>query len=141
MASVGGHAGCVGWRIHQRQTHDEFGTFAGDAGTEDADLAAMALDHLVHQVEADAEAAVGRGVGMRALREQLENVLDLVRSDAATGVVDVQFGMVALPCEGDAHATAHALQDAIRERVRGADVLIHLEPEANVHPGTELEPR
>jgi cation diffusion facilitator family transporter len=40
----------------------------------------------------------------------------------------------------DAHATAHALQDAIRARVRGADVLIHLEPEANVHPGTELEP-
>jgi cation diffusion facilitator family transporter len=37
-----------------------------------------------------------------------------------------------------AHDTAHRLQDAIRERVRGADVLIHLEPEANVHPGTEL---
>ena len=27
-----------------------------------------------------------------------------------------------------AHATAHQLQDAIRERLRGADVLIHLEP-------------
>jgi cation diffusion facilitator family transporter len=38
----------------------------------------------------------------------------------------------------DAHATAHRLQDAIRERLRGADVLIHLEPEASVHPGTEL---
>ncbi len=38
-----------------------------------------------------------------------------------------------------AHTTAHQLQDAIRERVRSADVLIHLEPEANVHPGTELE--
>jgi cation diffusion facilitator family transporter len=40
----------------------------------------------------------------------------------------------------DAHATAHALQDAIRERLRGADVLIHLEPEGSVHPGTELRP-
>ena len=40
-----------------------------------------------------------------------------------------------------AHATAHALQDAIRERLRGADVLIHLEPEGSVHPGTELGPR
>ena len=37
-----------------------------------------------------------------------------------------------------AHATAHALQDAIRERLRGADVLIHLEPEGSVHPGTEI---
>ena len=41
----------------------------------------------------------------------------------------------------DAHATAHQLQDAIRERLRGADVLIHLEPEASLHPGTELELR
>ena len=37
-----------------------------------------------------------------------------------------------------AHATAHELQDAIRGSLRSADVLIHLEPEANVHPGTEL---
>lgn len=40
----------------------------------------------------------------------------------------------------DAHATAHALQDSIRERLRGADVLIHLEPEGSVHPGTEIRP-
>jgi cation diffusion facilitator family transporter len=40
----------------------------------------------------------------------------------------------------DAHATAHALQDAIRARLRGADVLIHLEPEGSVHPGTEIGP-
>jgi cation diffusion facilitator family transporter len=40
----------------------------------------------------------------------------------------------------DAHATAHALQDDIRSRLRGADVLIHLEPEANVRPGTEIPP-
>ncbi len=31
-----------------------------------------------------------------------------------------------------AHATAHELQDRIASRLRGADVLIHLEPEANV---------
>jgi cation diffusion facilitator family transporter len=40
----------------------------------------------------------------------------------------------------DAHATAHALQDAIRARLRGADVLIHLEPEDRVQPGTEIPP-
>ena len=39
-----------------------------------------------------------------------------------------------------AHDTAHALQDAIRERLRGADVLIHLEPEGSLHPGTEIDP-
>ena len=37
-----------------------------------------------------------------------------------------------------AHATAHALQGAIQSRVRNADVLIHIEPEESVRPGTEL---
>jgi cation diffusion facilitator family transporter len=40
----------------------------------------------------------------------------------------------------DAHATAHALQHEIQGRLRGADVLIHLEPEENVRPGTEIPP-
>ena len=40
----------------------------------------------------------------------------------------------------DAHATAHALQDAIRGRLRRADVLIHIEPEDSVRPGTEIPP-
>jgi cation diffusion facilitator family transporter len=39
-----------------------------------------------------------------------------------------------------AHATAHALQDAIRARLERADVLIHLEPEGSVRPGTEISP-
>jgi len=38
----------------------------------------------------------------------------------------------------DAHRTAHELQDAIASRVRNADVLIHLEPEDRVVPGTEI---
>jgi cation diffusion facilitator family transporter len=37
-----------------------------------------------------------------------------------------------------AHRTAHELQDVIAERLRGADVLIHLEPEDRVRPGEEL---
>jgi cation diffusion facilitator family transporter len=52
--------------------------------------------------------------------------------------VDLHVQFVAGTTLEDAHETAHRLQDAIRERVRGTDVLIHLEPEANVHPGTEL---
>jgi cation diffusion facilitator family transporter len=40
-----------------------------------------------------------------------------------------------------AHATAHELQDAIRSRLRNADVLIHIEPEESVRPGTEIPAR
>jgi cation diffusion facilitator family transporter len=39
-----------------------------------------------------------------------------------------------------AHRTAHELQDAIGARLRHADVLIHLEPEDSVRPGTEVPP-
>lgn len=39
-----------------------------------------------------------------------------------------------------AHRTAHQLQDAIAACVRNADVLIHLEPEDRVVPGTEIPP-
>jgi cation diffusion facilitator family transporter len=38
----------------------------------------------------------------------------------------------------DAHRTAHELQDAIREQLGSADVLIHLEPEDRVRPGEEI---
>jgi cation diffusion facilitator family transporter len=37
-----------------------------------------------------------------------------------------------------AHRTAHELQDLIGRKLRGADVLIHLEPEDRVRPGEEL---
>jgi cation diffusion facilitator family transporter len=37
-----------------------------------------------------------------------------------------------------AHATAHQLQAEIQQRLRNADVLIHIEPEANVVPGSEI---
>ena len=40
----------------------------------------------------------------------------------------------------EAHSTAHALQDAIRASLKGADVLIHLEPEDRVRPGETLSP-
>ena len=40
----------------------------------------------------------------------------------------------------DAHRVAHEIQDAISEHVRNADVLIHLEPEDRVEPGTEIPP-
>ena len=41
----------------------------------------------------------------------------------------------------EAHRTAHSLQDAIRERLGDADVLIHLEPHHRVRPGEEVATR
>src|SRR5262249_42234692 len=38
----------------------------------------------------------------------------------------------------DAHTTTHQLQDAIRVRLGGADVLTPLEPADRVQPGTEI---
>jgi cation diffusion facilitator family transporter len=38
----------------------------------------------------------------------------------------------------DAHRVAHELQDMIASRLRGVDVLIHLEPADRVRPGEEL---
>ena len=52
--------------------------------------------------------------------------------------VDLHVQFAAGTTLEDAHDTAHALQDAIAERLHGADVLIHLEPEDRVLPGTEI---
>lgn len=52
--------------------------------------------------------------------------------------VDLHVQFVAGTSLEDAHGTAHRLQDAIRARLRGADVLIHLEPEDSVRPGFEV---
>ena len=37
-----------------------------------------------------------------------------------------------------AHKTSHQLQDAIEQELHGADILIHIEPEDRVLPGTEI---
>ncbi len=52
--------------------------------------------------------------------------------------VDLHVQFVGGTSLEDAHQTAHQLQDAIRGRLRGADVLIHLEPEGSVRPGFEV---
>ena len=38
-----------------------------------------------------------------------------------------------------AHKHAHELTDAIRDRLSGADILVHVEPRDRVEPGTEIE--
>jgi cation diffusion facilitator family transporter len=60
------------------------------------------------------------------------------RQSGARRHVDMHVQFASGTTLEDAHATAHALQDAIAAVVPNADVLIHLEPEASVQPGTEL---
>jgi cation diffusion facilitator family transporter len=80
-----------------------------------------------------------------------ETVVDLGRAHGVAGFhrlrsrragarryVDMHVQFRAGTTLEDAHRTAHLLQDAIGARLRDTDVLIHLEPEDRVRPGTEL---
>lgn len=60
------------------------------------------------------------------------------RRAGARRLVDMHVQFRAGTTLEEAHATAHALQDDIRERLGQVDVLIHIEPEASVMPGTEI---
>jgi cation diffusion facilitator family transporter len=52
--------------------------------------------------------------------------------------VDLHVQFAAGTTLEQAHQTAHALQAVISGRLGGADILIHLEPEDRVQPGTEI---
>ena len=89
-------------------------------------------------------------------QEELDAISDAVRSFGPRGVagfhklrtraagsrryVDLHVQFRAGTTLEEAHAIAHQLQDEIASRLRGADVLIHLEPEDKVVPGTEVPP-
>lgn len=62
------------------------------------------------------------------------------RRAGARRYVDLHLQFRAGTTLEEAHETAHAIQDAIAARLNGADVLIHLEPEDRVRPGTEIPP-
>ena len=64
---------------------------------------------------------------------------DAARRAGSRRYVDLHVQFTSGTTLEDAHATA--LADPVLQRVRGADVLIHLEPEGSVHPGTEIGPR
>ncbi len=86
--------------------------------------------------------------------DELEAVRDEVRSYGPQGVagfhklrarragarrfVDLHVQFRAGTTLEDAHATAEDLEEEIRRRLGGADVLIHLEPEVDIVPGTEV---
>lgn len=52
--------------------------------------------------------------------------------------IDLHVQFVAGTTLEDAHHTAHILQDEIGRRLGQSDILIHLEPEDRVRPGTEI---
>jgi len=54
--------------------------------------------------------------------------------------VDVHLQFVAGTTLEAAHKTAHDVTNAIRDRLSGADILVHVEPRDRVEPGTEIEP-
>lgn len=60
------------------------------------------------------------------------------RRAGARRMIDLHLQFRAGMTLEDAHAIAHQLQDAIDRRLGGAEVLIHLEPEDRVRPGTEI---
>ena len=62
------------------------------------------------------------------------------RSAGSRRYVDMHVQFEAGTTLEDAHRTAHMLQDEIGRRLGHADILIHLEPEDRVEPGTEIGP-
>ncbi|WP_205697545.1 cation diffusion facilitator family transporter [Conexibacter sp. SYSU D00693] len=95
------------------------------------------VDEALPEVEMEAIRSTVKGFGDRgvagfhALR---------ARRAGPRRLVDLHVQFRAGTTLEDAHAIAHELQDAIRAEVGGADVLIHLEPEDRVRPGTEVRP-
>ncbi|MFN8132708.1 MAG: cation diffusion facilitator family transporter [Solirubrobacteraceae bacterium] len=94
----------------------------------DETLPADELDAIRREVVAFGDRGVAGFHQLRARRAGAHRYVDLhVQFRAGTTLED-------------AHRTAHELQDAIRGQLGGADVLIHLEPEDRVRPGTEIPP-
>ena len=62
------------------------------------------------------------------------------RQAGARRYVDLHVQFVHGTTLEEAHRIGHELQDTIEEEVKGADVLIHLEPEDRVRPGEVLRP-
>jgi cation diffusion facilitator family transporter len=95
------------------------------------------VDEALPAPELDAIRATVVGFGSRGVAGFHEL---RARRAGARRYVDLHVQFRAGTTLEDAHRTAHALQDAIAEQLEGVDVLIHLEPEDKVRPGTEIAP-
>jgi cation diffusion facilitator family transporter len=96
------------------------------------------VDQALPQEELDAIEDAVRGFGPRGVAgyHKLRT-----RAAGSRRYVDMHVQFRAGTTLEEAHAIAHQLQDEIASRLRGADVLIHLEPEDKVLPGTEVPSR
>jgi cation diffusion facilitator family transporter len=92
----------------------------------DEALPAAEVDQIRHAIETFGPRGV---VGYHELR---------TRRAGARRYVDLHVQFRSGTSLEDAHRTAHELQQEIGERLEGADVLIHLEPEDRVRPGEVL---
>ena len=87
-------------------------------------------DDELQAIRSEIEAFAGRGVvGYHELR---------TRRAGPRRYVDMHVQFRSGTTLEEAHSIAHSLQDTIRQRLRGADVLIHIEPEDRVRPGHTL---
>jgi cation diffusion facilitator family transporter len=92
-----------------------------DEALPDAELQAIR-----HEIEAFADRGV---VGYHELR---------TRRAGARRYIDLHVQFARGTSLEQAHRTGHELQDAIRANLKGADILIHIEPEDRVRPGETL---
>jgi cation diffusion facilitator family transporter len=121
------------------------GTILVAAGTADGDavagllvallVIALALRLLLQSIEvlmdrtsADAELRIRNALSQ--LREPLELRRVRVRHAAGRHFADLVVGVAPDKGVGQAHATADAVEDAVREALGNADVVVHVEPVA-----------
>ncbi|MDQ3741519.1 MAG: cation-efflux pump [Actinomycetota bacterium] len=89
-------------------------------------LVKRSIDVLMDRASEDAERAVRRALeGMRVEVRRLR-----VRQAAGRHFVDLVVALSADAGLAQAHTTADAIEDAIRAELDGADVLVHVEPQA-----------
>jgi cation diffusion facilitator family transporter len=84
---------------------------------------------------------------LQAIRQEIETFADRgvvgyhelrTRRAGARRYIDLHVQFARGTTLEQAHRTGHELQDAIRANLKGADILIHIEPEDRVRPGETL---
>lgn len=91
-------------------------------------LARQSIDVLMDRASDEADAAVREGVDAAGVPVSLERVR--VRQAAGRHFVDLVATTTADAGLTQAHAAADAIEEAVRRRLPGADVVVHVEPAA-----------
>ena len=91
-------------------------------------LMAQSVEVLMDRTSAEAEETIR--AALAALREPLELRRIRVRHAAGTVFADLVVGVAPDKGVGQAHATADAIEDLVRDALGNADVVVHVEPVA-----------